>query len=123
MYPEDLKYHAEHAWAKIDGDTATIGITDFAQEQLGEIVFVELPAVGATLEVGSAFAEVESTKSVSDVIAPLSGEVLEVNSEVAEAPELINKDCYGDGWLVKVKVSGGTDALLDADSYEASVAE
>ncbi len=123
MYPKDLKYHAEHAWAKIDGDTATIGITDYAQEQLGEIVFVELPAVGATLEVGSPFAEVESTKSVSDVIAPLSGEVVEANSEVAEAPELINKDCYGDGWLVKVKVSGGTDALLDADSYEATIAE
>ncbi len=123
MYPEDLKYHAEHTWAKIDGDTATIGITDYAQEQLGEIVFVELPEAGAALEVGSPFAEVESTKSVSDIIAPVSGEVVEANSEVAEAPELINKDCYGDGWLVKVKVTGGADALMDADSYEASVAE
>lgn len=121
MYPEDLKYHAEHTWAKIDGDTATIGITDYAQEQLGEIVFVELPEAGATLEAGSPFAEVESTKSVSDIIAPVSGEVVEVNSNVAEAPELINKDCYGDGWLVKVKVAGGADALLDAAAYEASI--
>ncbi len=121
MYPEDLKYHAEHTWAKIDGDIATIGITDYAQEQLGEIVFVELPATGTTLEAGSPFAEVESTKSVSDVIAPLSGEVVEFNSEVTEAPELINKDCYGDGWLVKAKVSGGADALMDAAAYEASV--
>lgn len=123
MYPEDLKYHAEHTWAKIDGDTATIGITDYAQEQLGEIVFVELPEAGAALEAGSPFAEVESTKSVSDIIAPVSGEVVAANGEVAEAPELINKDCYGDGWLVKVKVTGGADALMDADSYEASVAE
>lgn len=121
MYPEDLKYHAEHTWAKIDGDTATIGITDYAQEQLGEIVFVELPEAGATLEAGSPFAEVESTKSVSDIIAPVSGEVVEFNSNVAEAPELINKDCYGDGWLVKVKVAGGADALLDAAAYEASI--
>ncbi len=121
MYPEDLKYHAEHTWAKIDGDTATIGITDYAQEQLGEIVFVELPEAGATLEAGSPFAEVESTKSVSDIIAPVSGEVVEFNSNVAEAPELINKDCYGDGWLVKVKVAGGADALLDAAAYQASI--
>ncbi len=123
--PGDLKYHAEHTWAKIEGDTATVGITDYAQDQLGEIVYLELPGAGKTVESGKPFAEVESVKSVSDVYSPVSGEIVESNQEVVEAPELINEDCYGKGWLVKVKLSGdsGADALLDAAGYEALIAE
>ena len=119
-YPEDLKYHEEHDWAKVEGDTATFGITWFAQDQLGEVVFVELPEVGATITANSTYAEVESVKAVSDVYAPLSGEVTEVNGALSENAELINDDPYGDGWIAKVKLSDPSEAesLLDVDAYK-----
>jgi glycine cleavage system H protein len=119
-YPDDLKYHPEHDWAKIDGDEATLGITWYAQDALGEVVFYEPPEVGATIGKDSAYAEVESVKAVSDVIAPLSGEILEVNTALSDAPEKINDEPYGDGWLVKVKLSDPSeaDSLLDAAAYK-----
>jgi glycine cleavage system H protein len=118
-YPDDLKYHPEHDWAKIDGDTATFGITWFAQDQLGEVVFYDPPEVGTEISANSTYAEVESVKAVSDVFAPLSGEVVEVNAELSGAPELINDDPYGQGWLVKVKLSDPSevDSLLDVGAY------
>ena len=119
-YPEGLKYHHEHDWARIDGDTATFGITWFAQDQLGEVVFVELPDVGATLSADAAYAEVESVKAVSDVYAPMSGEVTEVNEGLSDSPEAINDDPYEAGWLVKVKLSDPSEAdgLLEVDAYK-----
>jgi glycine cleavage system H protein len=118
-YPEDLKYHPEHDWARIDGDQATFGITWFAQDQLGEVVFFDPPEVGSTVSAGESYAEVESVKAVSDVFAPLSGEVLEVNAGLSGTPELINDDPYGQGWLVKVKLSDTSeiDELLDIGAY------
>jgi glycine cleavage system H protein len=118
-YPEELKYHEEHDWARVDGDEATFGITWFAQDQLGEVVFIEPPAVGATVSANAAYAEVESVKAVSDVFAPLSGEVVDVNSALSEKPELINDDPYGEGWLVKVKLSDPSEveSLLDVGAY------
>jgi glycine cleavage system H protein len=118
-YPEELKYHPEHDWARIEGDTATFGITWFAQDQLGEVVFFDPPQAGDTVTAGESYSEVESVKAVSDVIAPLSGEVLEVNEALSGAPELINDDPYGEGWLVKVKLSdpGQVDSLLDVGAY------
>jgi glycine cleavage system H protein len=118
-YPDDLKYHPEHDWARIDGDTATFGITWFAQEQLGEVVFFDPPNVGDTVTANETYAEVESVKAVSDVFSPLSGEIVEVNGELSGAPELINDDPYDKGWLVKVKLSdtGEVDSLLDAAAY------
>ncbi len=123
MYPDDLKYHSEHAWARIEGDSATIGITYFAQDQLGEIVFLELPESGTKLEAGKPYAEIESVKSVSDVYSPVTGTITEINSAVVEAPEIINEDPYGDGWMVKVELSGSADDLMDAAAYESMVAE
>ena len=122
-YPDDLKYHAEHDWARVDGDTATLGITWYAQDQLGEVVFFDPPDVGATITKDSAYAEVESVKAVSDVIAPLSGEIVEVNDALKDSPEQINDDSYGEGWLVKIKLSDPSelDALMDASSYEESL--
>ena len=122
-YPDDLKYHAEHDWARVDGDTATLGITWYAQDQLGEVVFFDPPDVGATITKDSAYAEVESVKAVSDVIAPLSGEIVEVNEGLKDSPEQINEDSYGDGWLVKVKLSDPSeiDGLMDAASYQDSL--
>ena len=119
-YPDDLKYHPEHDWAKVDGDTATIGITWFAQDSLGEIVFFDPPAVGTAVTKDQPYAEVESVKAVSDVIAPLSGEVVEVNAGLSDSPEQINDDPYGEGWLVKIKLSDPSeaDALLDAGAYK-----
>jgi glycine cleavage system H protein len=119
-YPEGLKYHPEHDWAKIEGDTATFGITWFAQDQLGEVVFVELPEVGATVSANSTYAEVESVKAVSDVFAPLSGEVTEVNGALGDAPESINDDPYDSGWMVKVRLSDPSEAesLLEVDAYK-----
>ena len=119
-YPEGLKYHEEHDWARIDGDTATFGITWFAQDQLGEVVFVDLPDVGSTVSANSSYAEVESVKAVSDVFAPLSGEVLAVNDGLNESPEAINNDPYGDGWIAKVRLSDAseTESLLDVDAYK-----
>jgi glycine cleavage system H protein len=122
-YPDDLKYHAEHDWARVDGDTATLGITWYAQDQLGEVVFFDPPEVGTTIAKDSPYAEVESVKAVSDVIAPVSGEIVEVNEALKDAPEQINEDSYGEGWLVKVKLSDPSeiDALMDADSYRESL--
>jgi glycine cleavage system H protein len=122
-YPEDLKYHAEHDWARIDGDTAVVGITWYAQDSLGEIVFFDPPQIGATLTKDQPYAEIESVKAVSDVIAPLSGEIVEVNGDLADAPEKVNHDPYGDGWLVKIKLSDPSeaDALLEAAAYEATL--
>ena len=118
-YPDDLKYHAEHDWARIEGDEATFGITWFAQDQLGEVVFFDPPEVGSNLAAGDSYAEVESVKAVSDVIAPLSGEVVAVNDGLSGAPESINNDPYGDGWLVRVKLTAPheADQLLDAAAY------
>ena len=118
-YPDDLKYHAEHDWARIDGDTATLGITWFAQDQLGEVVYFDPPAVGSNLTKDQPYAEIESVKAVSDVVAPLSGEITEVNEALKDSPEQINEDSYGEGWLVKIKLSdpSESDSLMDADSY------
>ena len=118
-YPEDLLYHPEHDWAKVDGETATLGITWYAQDQLGEVVYFDPPEVGTSISKDEPYAEVESVKAVSDVIAPLSGEIVEVNTSLSDKPETINEDPYGEGWLVKVKLSdpGETDQLLDAASY------
>ena len=122
-YPDDLRYHEEHDWARIEGDQATLGITWYAQDSLGEVVFFDPPEVGATIQKDSSYAEVESVKAVSDVIAPMSGEVIEINDVLADAPEKINEDPYGDGWLVRIKLSdpGEVEQLLDASAYEATL--
>jgi glycine cleavage system H protein len=124
-YPDDLRYHREHDWARIDGDEATFGITWFAQDALGELVHFEAPQEGSTVRKDQSYAEVESVKAVSDVIAPLSGEILEVNSAIVDAPETVNSDPYGDGWLVRVRLTSPdeTDALLDAEAYRQYLAE
>ena len=118
-YPDDLLYHPEHDWVRLDGDVATFGITWFAQDALGEVVFFDPPEVGANVTAGESYAEVESVKAVSDVIAPMSGEIIEVNAALTDSPETINEDPYNDGWLVKVRVSDASekDALLDQSAY------
>jgi glycine cleavage system H protein len=118
-YPEDLKYHAEHDWARIDGEEATFGITWYAQDALGEVVFFDPPESGTQVTKDEAYAEVESVKAVSDVFAPLSGEILEVNEALADSPERINQDPYGEGWLVRVRMTAPdeADTLLDASAY------
>jgi glycine cleavage system H protein len=118
--PPELRYHPDHDWARVDGDVATFGVTWYAQEQLGEVVFVNPPDVGRTVAKDEAYAEIESVKAVSDVIAPLSGEIVEVNAALSDAPEQINQDPYADGWLVKVRLSDPSEAdtLLDASAYE-----
>jgi glycine cleavage system H protein len=122
-YPDDLLYHPEHDWVRIEGDTAEFGITWFAQDALGEVVFFDPPEVGSTVTKDQPYAEVESVKAVSDVIAPMSGEIVEVNTALGDKPEAINDDPYGDGWMVKVRLSEPSekDALLDHDAYEASL--
>jgi glycine cleavage system H protein len=122
-YPSDLKYHPEHDWALIDGDIATFGITWYAQEQLGEVVFFDPPAVGAEVTKDKPYTEVESVKAVSDVVAPLSGEIVEVNELLGDEPEKINEDPYGDGWLVRVRLSDTSEVeeLLDRETYEGSL--
>jgi len=122
-YPDDLRYHPEHDWARIDGDVATFGITWYAQDQLGEVVFVDPPEVGKTVTKDEPYAEIESVKAVSDVVAPLSGEIVEVNELLGDAPEKINEEPYGDGWLVKVRLSDTTELeeLLDRETYEGSL--
>jgi glycine cleavage system H protein len=122
-YPDDLKYHPEHDWARVDGDVATLGITWYAQDQLGEVVFFDPPSVGASLTKDSPYAEVESVKAVSDVIAPVSGEIVEVNEALKDSPEQINEDPYGEGWLVRVRLSDTSelDSLLDSESYQSSL--
>jgi len=123
--PKNLKYHREHDWARVEGDTAVFGLTDYAQETLGDIVFIELPEVGADVTAGVPYAEVESVKAVSDVYAPLSGSVVEVNEEVVDAPELINESPFETGWLIKVRLSdpGEIDDLMTAEEYEGLLAE
>lgn len=124
-YPDELQYHAEHDWARIDDETATFGITWFAQDALGEVVFYEPPEVGAEVTKDRPYAEVESVKAVSDVFAPLSGEVIEANDDVAEKPEIINDEPYGKGWLVKVRMADPSevDSLLDAAAYRKLLAD
>ncbi|HWN23366.1 MAG TPA: glycine cleavage system protein GcvH [Gaiellaceae bacterium] len=124
-YPEELKYHAEHDWARIEGDEATLGVTWFAQDALGELVHFEAPEQGSSVTRDSSYGEVESVKAVSDVIAPLSGEILEVNSKVVEAPETVNEDPYGDGWLIRIRLGDPSEveALLDAAAYKQVLAE
>ena len=124
-YPEGLRYHPEHDWARVDGDEAVLGITWFAQDALGELVHFEAPSVGDTVAKDEAYGEVESVKAVSDVVSPLSGEVLEVNEKATEEPEIVNEDPYGEGWLIRVRLSdpAEVDSLLDADAYRALVAE
>ena len=118
--PETLKYSASHEWSKLDGDTLTVGITDFAQDQLGDVVFVELPAVGQTVTAGSAVAVVESVKTASDIYAPVSGEVTEVNSALEDAPETLNSAPYDDGWMFKLRVADTAEVekLLSAEDYQ-----
>ena len=124
-YPDDLRYHEEHDWARIDGDVATLGITWYAQDALGEIVHYEPPEAGSSIAKDESYGEVESVKAVSEVVAPLSGEVLEVNAKVVEEPETINEDPYGEGWLIRIRLSepAETEALLDPDAYRKLVAE
>jgi glycine cleavage system H protein len=121
--PDDLKYTKDHEWARIEGDTATIGITDFAQGELGDIVFVELPEVGEVTEQAQSFGTIEAVKAVSDLFSPLTGKIVEVNSKITDSPEIINKDPYGDGWLVKISFSDQSevDKLLDKSNYEALI--
>jgi glycine cleavage system H protein len=122
-YPEDLLYHPEHDWARIEGEEATFGITWFAQDSLGEVVFFDPPKVGTTVSKDAPYTEIESVKAVSDVVSPLSGEIIAVNENLPDAPETINEDPYGEGWLVRVRLSDPSeqDALLDAAAYEASL--
>ena len=124
-YPEDLRYHPEHDWARVDGDEATLGVTAFATDALGELVHFEPPEVGSTVTKDQSYGEVESVKAVSDLIAPLSGEVLEVNAQVAGAPETVNEDPYGNGWLIRIRLAnaGEVDALLDAGAYRELLAQ
>jgi glycine cleavage system H protein len=123
-YPEDLKYTEEHEWARIEGDQAVVGITDYAQDALGDIVYVDLPRVGTTVTAGETFGEVESTKSVSDLYSPLSGIIAERNDQLDKSPEIINSDPYGQGWLVRVALSDAAEAdrLMDAGAYREVVA-
>ncbi len=122
-YPDGLLYHPEHDWAQVDGDTATFGVTWYAQDQLGEVVFFDPPEVGSEVSAGAAYAEVESVKAVSDVFAPLSGEVTEVNDALKETPERINDDPYGEGWMVRVRLTDPSeaDSLMDANAYKQSL--
>ena len=124
-YPDDLRYHPEHDWARVDGDEATLGITWFAQDSLGELVHYEGPEAGSTATKDESYGEVESVKAVSDIVAPLSGEVLEVNAKVVDEPETVNDDPYGEGWLIRIRLSDPSEveALMDADAYRAHVAE
>jgi len=123
--PDNLHYSREDEWVRVEGDRVTIGVTDYAQQQLGDIVFVELPEVGRQIEKGEPFGVIESVKAVSDIFAPLSGEVLEVNADLAERPEAVNEGCYGDGWMIVVRAADGSEveALLDAQAYAQHVKE
>ncbi|HET7743187.1 MAG TPA: glycine cleavage system protein GcvH [Gaiellaceae bacterium] len=122
-YPDELRYHPEHDWARVDGDEATLGITWYAQDSLGELVHFEAPEVGATIAKDGTYGEVESVKAVSDLVSPLSGEVLEVNQKAVDEPEVVNEDPYGDGWLVRIRMSDSSelDGLMDVAAYTAHV--
>ena len=124
-YPDDLRYHEEHDWARVDGDEAVLGITWFAADALGELVHFEPPPAGAAVTKDASYGEVESVKAVSDVVAPLSGEVIAVNQKVVDAPETVNEDPYGEGWLIRIKLAdpAEADALLDAEAYKQVLAE
>jgi len=124
-FPEELKYTEEHEWVMVEDETVTVGITDFAQDQLGDVVFVELPAVGTVVEAGKPFGVVESVKAVSDVYAPVSGEVVEINEELPDSPETINTSPYDDGWMIKIKLADAAEleGLMDADAYQEFVEE
>ena len=124
-YPEDLKYTEEHEWVQVEDEIVTVGITDFAQDALGDVVFVELPDEGSSIDAGKSFGVVESVKAVSDIYSPVSGEVVEVNAELPDTPELVNTSPYEDGWMVKIKLNDTAelDDLLDADGYKAFVEE
>lgn len=121
MIPKDLLYAKSHEWVRIEDDIATVGISDYAQEQLGDLVFVELPDVGDTFEAGAEMGSVESVKAASEIYCPVAGEVVEVNEELEGAPEKVNDDPYGAGWMIKVRVKGEPEGLLDADAYEAAL--
>jgi len=123
--PVELRYSSDHEWVRMENSLARVGITDFAQDALGDVVYVELPEVGLVVSANSAFAEIESTKSVSDVFAPVSGEVVEVNDVLEDRPELVNEDPYGDGWICAIQLSaeGELDGLMDAESYKSFVVE
>ncbi len=125
MVLDGLYYTKEHEWAKVDGEIATVGITDYAQSELGDVVYIELPSEGKSVSVGDAFSTIEAVKAVSDVYSPVSGEIIEVHKELATAPDLINKDPYGDGWIIKVKMSNPDDLknLLSADEYRKLIGE
>lgn len=124
-FPENLKYTKDHEWMRIEGGFGWVGITDYAQGELGDVVFVELPAVGAKLQQGKSFGTIEAVKAVSDIYAPVSGEVVEVNKDVQSAPDAVNKDPYGKGWMIKMKIgnAGEVGALLDVDAYKNLVAK
>ena len=124
-HPSDRVYSKEHEWVMVDSDVATIGISDFAQDQLGEVVYVDLPGEGDTLSAGDSFGEIESVKSVSELFAPVSGEIIEVNSALGDSPETVNSDPHGAGWMIKVRIGDDNDlsALLDAEEYDAFITE
>jgi glycine cleavage system H protein len=124
-YPQDLKYFKEHDWVRVEGDEGQFGITWFAQDALGEIVYADLPALGDTVTAGETYGELESVKAVSDIYSPLSGEVIDVNAVLEDEPQLVNEDCYGEGWLVRVRLSdpGELDGLMDAEAYQQFLAE
>jgi len=125
MYPSDFRYTGEHEWIKVSGDIGTVGITDYAQHELGDVVFVELPKVGAKFAANQAFGTVESVKAVSEIYCPVSGEVVEVNTALADTPETINKDPHGAAWLIKIKVANAAElsSLMDAGAYQAYIVE
>ncbi len=124
-HPSDRVYSKEHEWVVVDGDVATIGISDFAQDQLGEVVYVDMPSEGDALKSGDSFGEIESVKSVSELFAPVSGEIVEVNSSLGDTPETVNSDPHGDGWMIKIRLddAGELDALLSAEDYDAFITE
>jgi glycine cleavage system H protein len=124
-HPSDRVYSKEHEWVVVDGDVATIGITDFAQDQLGEVVYVDMPSAGDTLGAGDSFGEIESVKSVSELFSPVSGEIVEVNDSLGDSPETVNSDPHGDGWMIKVRINDESElsALLSAEDYDAFITE
>ncbi|MDO9556904.1 MAG: glycine cleavage system protein GcvH [Coriobacteriia bacterium] len=125
MYPKDLKYDCEHEWVKVEGGVAIIGISHFAQDQLGEVVYVDLPLAGDSVNAGESFGEIESVKSVSELFSPVTGEIVEVNDALGDAPEIVNEDPYGEGWMIKITMSDPSelDELMAVDEYEAFIAE
>lgn len=124
-HPNDRKYSKDHEWVVVDGDVATVGITEFAQDQLGEVVYIDLPGEGDTVSAGDTFGEIESVKSVSELFAPVTGEIVEVNSSLDDSPETVNQDAHGDGWMIKVRMDDASevDGLMSAEEYDAFLAQ